>query len=67
MVGEVRLEYLGVTPEGPYRYFVPVYHFGNQLAFEGTPNPANPKDSELLTDAWVLAVDDRYIEAPPSE
>jgi hypothetical protein len=66
-VGEVRLEHLLLPAEGPYRYLVPIYHFGNELALEATRRPENPKDSQLVSDAWVLAVAEEYIEAPPSE
>jgi hypothetical protein len=63
-VSEARLEYLALPVDGPYRYIVPVYHFGNELALEGTPRPNDLKDSELITDAWVIAIADEYVEPP---
>jgi hypothetical protein len=68
-VDDVRIEYAGYPPDGPYQYFVPLYHFSNNIDAYATPGAWVDRLNKGLgtTDAFVLAVDDEYVEAPPSE
>jgi hypothetical protein len=70
-VSEVRIEYVGLPVGGPYRYFVPAYHFGNELAeqesaYWGTPTPPLDitLDPNLATHAWIIAVESKYLKKP---
>jgi len=63
-VDEVRIEYMGVPSGGPFQYFVPVYHFGNDLELLDTPEGGVERlIAGRATDAYVLAIADEYIEA----
>jgi len=62
-VEEVRIEYMGMPPTGPFEYFVPVYHFGNDLESLDTPEGGGKRlVAGRATDAYVLAIADGYLE-----
>ena len=61
---------MGMPPQGPFQYFVPVYRFGNDLETIDTPEAEWKRciDGDGRLEAWVLAIADEFVEAPrPSE
>ena len=67
-VDEARVEYIGFPPSGPFQFFVPVYHFGNDL--ESLDTPEGGMDRAIAgraTDAWVLAIADDYLKPETPE
>jgi hypothetical protein len=76
VVNDAKIEYIGYPIDGPYQYFVPVYHFsdrtfdssGDNLDTYATPEAGTDRVDRWMQmiDVWVVAIDDRYIEAPPS-